>query len=173
MIVEARCKQKNSSHYDGLENPRIMKGLVLRRSAARLVGRCSHTCARIASHAPYTHIASHLMPSVTRILSHTSACVRTRQTWRPPTPTPTPRRDRGGKEGEGEERMRRVAWGRSQSPVTGCYSLATGVITTCATPDLFFHPNATLATYVWRRWNIWNMRLKHMQKHLKAHEKPL
>jgi hypothetical protein len=30
-------------------------------------------------------------------------------------------------------------------------------------PDLFLqHPDKTFATFIWRRWNIWNIHLKHM-----------
>jgi hypothetical protein len=48
-----------------------------------------------------------------------------------------------------------------------CQSLSMRI--PCASPDLLLkHPNATVATCNEDRWNIWNMHLKHLQKHLKT-----
>jgi hypothetical protein len=33
------------------------------------------------------------------------------------------------------------------------------------------HPDETFVTYTWRQTNTWNMRLKHLPKHMKTLEK--
>jgi hypothetical protein len=61
-------------------------------------------------------------------------------------------REGKGGEGEGEVHRAMKARGRSQSHTTGRCPLATGAITTCATPNLLFkYLDKIFATYVWRQ----------------------